>query len=184
MTNPSFSIRFDAYQTEKSISVNLYKGGKRVEIVEKKLDSKTLELKVKIDDNEEVNKWIFHGEVKPDTVNVSEGAKKIEIIINKEEEVDWPSIFEEDGGREKNVKLYEGWENVKITPEDVDEFDYKKHGRRKGSDIMELFKQIYADATPEQRRAMNKSFEESGGTVLSTNWADVANRYVEPKPPE
>jgi len=30
---------------------------------------------------------------------------------------------------------------------------------------------------------MNKSFVESGGTVLSTNWGDVGNRNVEGTPP-
>ncbi len=32
---------------------------------------------------------------------------------------------------------------------------------------------IYSKATPETQRAMNKSFQTSGGTVLSTNWDEV-----------
>lgn len=31
---------------------------------------------------------------------------------------------------------------------------------------------------------MNKSFQESGGTVLSTNWSEVGKGKVEGKPPE
>ena len=31
---------------------------------------------------------------------------------------------------------------------------------------------------------MNKSFQESGGTVLSTNWKDVKKEKVEVKPPD
>jgi hypothetical protein len=34
------------------------------------------------------------------------------------------------------------------------------------------------------RRAMNKSFVESGGTVLSTNWTDVGAKTVEGTPPK
>ncbi|KAK7452614.1 hypothetical protein CaCOL14_004478 [Colletotrichum acutatum] len=52
------------------------------------------------------------------------------------------------------------------------------------SDINGFFKTLYKDATPEARRAMMKSFTESNGTSLSTDWEDVKNRKVETVPPE
>jgi hypothetical protein len=33
---------------------------------------------------------------------------------------------------------------------------------------------LYADATEDQRRAMIKSYQESNGTSLSTNWEEVS----------
>lgn len=62
----------------------------------------------------------------------------------------------------------------------IDEFE-KEEEKEQG--VNELFKQIYESGSDEVRRAMNKSFQESGGTVLSTNWENVASKRVEPKPP-
>lgn len=46
-----------------------------------------------------------------------------------------------------------------------------------------FFQQIYAGADEDSKRAMLKSYTESGGTTLSTNWADVKKAPVEVKPP-
>ena len=43
-----------------------------------------------------------------------------------------------------------------------------------------FFQRIYKNATDEQRRAMVKSFQTSGGTVLSTNWSEVKDAQYDP----
>lgn len=52
------------------------------------------------------------------------------------------------------------------------------------SSVNDFFKNLYSGATEEQRRAMMKSFTESNGTSLSTNWDDVKDHKVETVPPE
>ncbi|KAL6913832.1 hypothetical protein ACHAPO_002283 [Fusarium lateritium] len=51
-------------------------------------------------------------------------------------------------------------------------------------DVNVFFKKLFKGATPEQQRAMMKSFTESNGTSLSTDWDDVKDRKVETVPPE
>ena len=50
--------------------------------------------------------------------------------------------------------------------------------------INALFQKIYADSNEDTKRAMMKSFVESKGTVLSTNWNEVGDKLIEPVPPK
>lgn len=46
-----------------------------------------------------------------------------------------------------------------------------------------FFQKIFADADDDTKKAMMKSYQESGGTSLSTNWDEVKKERVEVKPP-
>ncbi|KAJ5379024.1 hypothetical protein N7509_012143 [Penicillium cosmopolitanum] len=49
-----------------------------------------------------------------------------------------------------------------------------------GGDAVDgFFKKLYAGADPDTRRAMMKSYVESQGTSLSTNWSEVGNKKME-----
>jgi suppressor of G2 allele of SKP1 len=66
---------------------------------------------------------------------------------------------------------------------DLDKEEEEEISKGEGS-VDQLFKTIYEKGGEEVRRAMNKSFTESGGTVLSTNWKDVSKSKVDVKPPD
>ncbi|KAA1471515.1 SGS-domain-containing protein [Dentipellis sp. KUC8613] len=49
--------------------------------------------------------------------------------------------------------------------------------------VNEFFQNLFSNADDDTRRAMMKSFQESGGTTLSTNWEEVGKGPVSVKPP-
>jgi hypothetical protein len=49
-----------------------------------------------------------------------------------------------------------------------------------GDAVDGFFKKLYAGADDDTRRAMMKSYVESNGTALSTNWSEVGKGKVEP----
>lgn len=52
-----------------------------------------------------------------------------------------------------------------------------------GDAVDSFFKKLYAGSDPDTRRAMMKSFYESQGTALSTNWDEVGKDKVPVHPP-
>lgn len=52
-----------------------------------------------------------------------------------------------------------------------------------GDPVDAFFKKLYANADPDTRRAMVKSYYESEGTALSTNWEEVGKGRVPVRPP-
>ncbi|KAI4153098.1 MAG: hypothetical protein L6R39_001668 [Caloplaca ligustica] len=71
----------------------------------------------------------------------------------------------------------------------------KKEGEEGGEDGLDedfegadpvngFFQSLYSRADPDTKRAMMKSYQESNGTALSTNWAEVGKGKVETQPPD
>lgn len=71
----------------------------------------------------------------------------------------------------------------KTGPKDWDSIA-KDDDEEDAADVDSFFKELFKNSTPEQQRAMMKSYTESNGTALSTDWSSVAKGKVETKPPD
>lgn len=71
----------------------------------------------------------------------------------------------------------------KTGPKDWDNIAKDDDEDENSGDVESFFKKLYQGSTPEQQRAMMKSYTESNGTALSTDWSSVAQGKVETSPP-
>lgn len=189
---PVPKVKYDWYQTETHVILevrikSLKKEDVRVEFHTTAL-SITAKLAVGSDYSLEID--LAHPVV-PDQSSFKILSTKLEVKLRKVDGERWNSL-EGDGSTPLpgaavvpasgvGVPYASGrdWSKVeKLLDQEAEE---KKEGE---SALNEMFQKIYSDASDEVKKAMNKSFQESGGTVLSTNWSEIGKNKVDVKPPD
>ncbi|KAF9761942.1 Protein SGT1 like protein [Nosema granulosis] len=105
-------------------------------------------------------------------VTIKRSESKVEIVLKKREPIKWYTINGPKVKPEYKFKKKEKKEYDFCTEEDKNIVQ---------EDAFSMISRIYDISDENVRRAMEKSFIESEGTVLSTDWEDVKNKKVEPK---
>ncbi|XP_044526543.1 protein SGT1 homolog [Gracilinanus agilis] len=191
--NQQSKIKYDWYQTESQVIItlmikNIQKNNIKVEFSENELSAV-----VNLPSGEDYNlKLSLIHPIVPEQSTFKILSTKIEIKMKKSEAVRWekleghrdvpkPKQFTPDSNMYPSSSHYtRNWD--KLVGEIKEE---EKNEKLEGDAALnKLFQQIYSDGSDEVKRAMNKSFMESGGTVLSTNWSDVGKRKVDVNPPD
>jgi suppressor of G2 allele of SKP1 len=82
--------------------------------------------------------------------------------------------------------MHKNWEGITTNILSAEKDKSPNEDPNAGGDasMNSFFQTLFADADDDAKRAMMKSFSESGGTTLSTNWDEVKKGRVEVKPPE
>ncbi|CAA2967500.1 Suppressor of G2 allele of skp1 [Olea europaea subsp. europaea] len=136
------------------------------------------------------------GKINPSKCRYEVMSTKVEIRLAKADSIHWTSLeFRTDIPVVQRTTVSSG--NQRPTypsskPKRVDwdklEAQVKEEEKEEQLDgdaaLNKFFRGIYQDADEDMRRAMSKSFVESHGTVLSTNWKDVGSKKVIGSPPD
>ncbi|KAL8148347.1 protein SGT1 homolog [Apium graveolens] len=138
----------------------------------------------------------LYGKIVPAKCKYEVLSTKIEIRLAKAEATHWTSL-EYSKNNAVPQKTYVSTSTQRPAyptskPKTVDwdklEAEVKKEEKEEKLDgdaaLNKFFRDIYQDADEDTRRAMRKSFVESNGTVLSTNWKDVGSKKVEGSAPD
>jgi suppressor of G2 allele of SKP1 len=168
--------RYEWYQTPDHVNLAFYVKDRTENDLEVAISERELTIRIKLPDSNvyQVDFNPLYQPVNPKASHYTIGKYKIEVRLSKTDSTSWKAVRGSDTAVISNRGDKKNWDAV-LEEEDKPEGD---------AALNQLFQNIYGNATDETRMAMNKSFMESGGTVLSTNWNEVKTKPVEMTPPD
>jgi len=178
------SIKHSWYQNAQNVYVTIFAKGRQESDVKVEFLEKEFSASVNLEKNEDfLLDLSLQNEINPVESRVEIGKMKVEIIMKKRKiNLQWTHLEETDitlvsPSYPTSSKQKKDWSEMdKEIQKELD-----KDGPEGDEALNGLFKQIYGNANEETRRAMVKSFQTSGGTVLSTNWDEVHKADYEGK---
>lgn len=182
-------IRDDWYQTNEEVIITIYA---------KKVDPQTLKIQYHeqfisvsfpngVGSEYNYNLEPLYGAIDPKASSHAVKSTKIEITLVKQQKGKWPTLEASSvasGNSEvpsdkpltypSSAKKTINWANFNVD-------DGEEEANQNENDF---FAKLYKDTDDDTRKAMMKSFQESNGTVLTTDWSDAQSKTFEPSPPE
>ncbi|EAT32718.1 AAEL015061-PA [Aedes aegypti] len=177
----SSTVKYDWYQTDTMVTVTVLLKNAAEKNYSVALEQSKVHLKADGIEPIAINLW--------DAINVEQSShkaspSKVEIKLAKLIGHRWEALEKQEAVMappEATVKKHQhDWDKLSKEIEQQEAED-KPEGE---AAVQDLFRKIYADANEDTKKAMMKSFYESGGTVLSTNWSEVGAKTVDVKPPD
>lgn len=183
------NVRMDWYQSASVVSVDIFAKGVDRAASSVKITPRGLNMKLVRPDKEDylMTKELFE-EVDPEASSWSASKYKVELRLRKKVSgVTWVALDVQGEVASAGVRASalaqkrkeKADEKQKLWNAKADEElkDYKED-----DSAMSVFRQIYSNVDEDTRRAMVKSYSESGGQVLSTDWSKVQKEKVVYKP--
>lgn len=183
-------IRHEWYQSNTHVFITIFAKNVAKEDCVAKFNEQDVGIEIKLpgDDGDEFQLDLdLFTSVVPSGCKVEMSTMKIEVSLQKKDPgVHWGSLEKQAPvtADEPALPAYPTSNKAKRDWGQIDrdiENDLKNEKPEGDEALNKLFKEIYERADEETRRAMNKSFQTSGGTVLSTNWGEVSHADYEGK---
>lgn len=171
-SNPA--IKYDWYQTETHVIITVLAKNVRNEKVMMQYGDQTVCAVIEISPEFTYRLHLDLAKpVLPDQCSYKIFSSKIEVKLKKRDGERWSAL--EGKPVQTSSTCTRNWDRLCENELKDDVADVE---------LNNLFQKIYSEGSDEVKKAMNKSFVESGGTVLSTNWKAVARDKVEIQPPD
>ncbi|OMO66901.1 Calcyclin-binding protein [Corchorus olitorius] len=198
VATPKPTYRHEFYQKPEEVVVTIFAKGIPRECVSVDYGLQFLSVAIDAPGKDPYNfQPRLFGKIIPDKCRYEVMSTKIEIRLAKAEPIQWTSLeFTREVAVPQRVNLPSVTAERPVYPSskpkrvdwDKLEAQVKKEEKDEKLDgdaaLNKFFRDIYQDADEDTRRAMQKSFVESNGTVLSTNWKEVGAKKVEGSPPD
>ncbi|KAM7537095.1 hypothetical protein Aperf_G00000070966 [Anoplocephala perfoliata] len=176
------------YQTDSAVFVSILRKGVDPTTLRVVFHEKSVSIVI---NDETLNQLSLAHPIEPNKSSFKCTPMKIELKLAKTESSHWNCLEGVDPTASLKVidtkaATSEGDDSKKVekSSRDWDAVAKEADEIQEGDPLNNLFQKIFSEANDDTRRAMIKSFTESNGTVLSTNWEEVGKGKVEMKPPD
>ncbi|EFJ24194.1 hypothetical protein SELMODRAFT_271108 [Selaginella moellendorffii] len=192
---PPPKYRHEWYQSQEAVVVTVFAKGIKQEDARIDFGEQMLSVVIRVpNENPYALQVRLFGKVNVPKCKCSILSTKIEIRLSKADDTHWKGLsYEQNQGpvlkTPSRVTAYpssskkaaeKNWDKLEAEVK-KEEKDEKLEG---DAALNKLFREIYGNADEDTRRAMNKSFVESNGTVLSTNWKEVGSKKIAGSAPQ
>lgn len=191
--------RHDFYETDEKLTISIFDKGADATKISVKITARSV-----IYENGDIQLTLepLKGDVIPDSSDFTVGKVKVEIRLAKALHAQgrWGTLLGDPADTDAPIltapppapasgygaRPRKNWDSVTNDILKSDNAKSSTEDPNAGGDaaVNGFFQKLYSDADEDTRRAMMKSYVESGGTTLSTNWEEIGKEKVTVKPPE
>jgi len=174
----------DFYQTDSDVVVSIFLKNQKQEQVLVEFSPESFRIAAKLPDGSDYSREVHLAKgINPESSSSKVLSTKIEIRLRKQDGGPW-SALEVEKCSKSSKPVYPSSSKKKFDWDKVEKEIEKQEKDDPDADINSLFSKIFESGDENTKKAMMKSMQESGGTVLSTNWEEVGKKKVEISPPD